>query len=203
MRSEVSKFNNPEFYHKLLKYDDKSYRRFNRLTDKQQRQLREYNFLPEQVNMTLKIFHLLKSQYNTESIPFSINLCTLVSKGFYEYLSSEISKGYLSIQYLSEKAALEELVFRGYVRLSKFKVKPKRSYVMTNKPMIDGYHYIHPFEMGSNYRMVEGKDLPYLWDTFPLIGLPGYTRIIYPEMEHYPNLTKAQTNQLKIDWDIA
>ena len=69
---------------------------------------------------------------------------------------------------------------------------------------VKGKFYIHPFEMGSNYRMANGKrELPHLWDNFIKIGLSGYTRVIYPEMEHFPNLSSKQSNQLKIDWDIA
>ena len=69
---------------------------------------------------------------------------------------------------------------------------------------VKGKFYIHPFEMGSNYRMTNGRrELPHLWDNFIKIGLSGYTRVIYPEMEHFPNLSSKQSNQLKIDWDIA
>ena len=50
MRSnpKISSFKDPLFFKGLLKYHDASYLRWNRLTDKQQRQFKEYNLLPDQ-----------------------------------------------------------------------------------------------------------------------------------------------------------
>lgn len=200
---EISKFNNAEFYTQLLKYNDLSYRRFSRLTNKQQLQLTEYGLLPDEVNMVLKLFHLFKSTRNTESIPFSINIQTLIYGQFYEWLTTVSDRGRLG-KYVTSEQAVNELIFRGFKRLGTFRVKPKRSYVMTCKSLL-GYHYIHPYEMGSNYNMMEGnKKLPNLWETFGKIGLSGYTRVIYPEMEmgNYPLITKEQAQQLKLNWEI-
>lgn len=198
---KANSFNDPEFYIKLLRYDDKSYRRWNRLTEKQRKQLVECDLFPEQLNYTLKVFHLLKSQFQTESIPFALNVYSITYEGFHSWVKACPE---FKPKYLNPSQALKELIFRGYKRLNNFHVKPKRSYVMTSKPMEDGYFYIHPFEMGSNYNMtVEKRTLPYLWDTFSEIGLAGYTRVIYPEMENYPNLSAKLSNQLKLDWDIV
>lgn len=193
--SSISSFNDPVFYQKLTRYHDGSYLRWNRLTEKQQRTLREYELFPDKVSFVLKVFHLLKTQYGTESIPFSINIMAMIYDNYREWISGTPFKP----KYLPENKAYNELIFRGFIPLSKIKIKPKRSYVMTCRP-VNGKFLIHPFEMGSNYRMTNGKrELPYLWDYFHLFGLPGYTRVIYPEMEHYPNLSQKQLNHLKID----
>lgn len=200
---KVSKFNNPDFYTQLLRYNDLSYRRYERLTDKHRRALEDFGeLLPDETNMTLKIFHLLRTTRNTESIPMSINVMSIIYKEYYEWLAFQKDQGKLG-KPLSEETAYNELIFRGFVPLGKFKVKPQRSYVMTCRPILEK-HLIHPYEMGSNYRMVssKGKDLPYLWENFQKIGLPGYCRVIYPEMEHYPNLSPKQITQLKLNWGV-
>lgn len=201
MRSnpKISSFKDPLFFEGLLKYHDASYLRWNRLTDKQQKQFKEYNLLPDQLNLALKVLHRLKTEYKTESVPFAINIVSLIYDKYNEWLTTQD----IERKHLSEDRAHKELLFRGFVLLDKFHVKPKRSYVMTAFP-VKGKFYIHPFEMGSNYRMTNGKrELPHLWDNFIKIGLSGYTRVIYPEMEYFPNLSSKQSNQLKIDWDIA
>lgn len=191
---------NPEFYRSLTKYHDASYLRWNRLNDKQQRQIREYELFPDKLNFTLKVFHLLKSQFRTESIPCSINVMALIYDDYRDWASRES----IGSQYLSEDRAYNELLFRGFLPLGQVKVRPQRSYVMTSQP-VNGKFLIHPFEMGSNYRMTNtnGKGLPYLWHHFHLFGLPGFTRVIYPEMEHYPRLSQKQQIHLKKDWNIA
>lgn len=58
MRSnpKISSFKDPLFFEGLLKYHDASYLRWNRLTDKQQKQFKEYNLLPDQLNLALKVY---------------------------------------------------------------------------------------------------------------------------------------------------
>lgn len=197
---EGSKFNNPDFYRLINKYHDASYLRWNRLTNKQTKQFEDYGLLPDMLNHALKIFHILKTHHNTESVPFSINLTELTYDLYNTWCVTEPNLPRLK---MSESRAIREVIFRGFVKLGTFKVKPQRSYVMTKK-MEDGNFYIHPFQMGSNYNMtVERRQLPYLWDTAQKIGIPGYCQVIYPEMDHYPSLKPSQINQIKIDWGIA
>ena len=99
MRSnpKISSFKDPLFFEGLLKYHDASYLRWNRLTDKQQRQFKEYNLLPDQLNLALKVLHRLKTEYQTESVPFAINIVSLIYDKYNEWLTTQdIERKHLS-----------------------------------------------------------------------------------------------------------
>lgn len=196
--SFMSKFNNKEFYSKLLHYNDLSYRRYNKLSEKEKNDLSEYDLLPEQLNLTLKLFHLLKTQYNTESIHFSVNVMSLIFQGFQHFKKSSWAEA--SKKRRREIDILKELKFRGFKRYRGDSIVKSSSYIVTIHK-IKGRMYYYPLELSHKYQVRDGKRMDTIWDKAHKIHFSGYTQIIYPGMprSEYPNgFDKFQINNLEM-----
>lgn len=69
----------------------------------------------------------------------------------------------------------KEFIFQGFVPEDKFKKKPHRHYLVSNKP-IRGKILIYPVHAWHDIRYrKEGE--PWIYDLLDQVGVPGYTRV--------------------------
>lgn len=179
-----SRFNNPEFYKRLLKYNNLSYRRWNRLPEYRQKDFKELNLYPSQLNLALKLDHLFKKENRTESASIAAMIALRIFHGYHNFITTipmEQRILYGEFKIYSEQYVVKELKFQGFIPLRRFRKhwNKKCSYVISRQ--LGKHRYIHPFPMSEDYELRVKLNLPNVWDHFSLFGLSGCTGIIHPK----------------------
>lgn len=81
-----------------------------------------------------------------------------------------------------ERFLKKELIFRGWVPLSSYKLRSNYTYIMTNRT-IEKEYWVYPFRLADNYKTLQKGKYPFYQDIYGKVGIPGITRIKYSENE--------------------
>ena len=193
-----SKFSTPEYFDLLIGGDNLTFKAWKKLPGRFQKAYSDEKLLPEEINLLLRVHKVNKVQYRTESSSFNLWIMRHIYNKFWDYV---VSKYFVldktnprNILYVHSNESLlaKELKFRGFIKIKRGTViRRDRGYVLTNK-RIQGYFWVFPKPYGHDYKTTVLNNLPDIVTIFNRISLSGHCRIIYPSMEHYPNLSQMR-----------
>lgn len=167
-----------------------SYRRYEKLGDKEKRLFREIVSSNNKYNnpcvwsLALHISFVLKEKLSLKHFRIAYRWD---KKGLYQKLLIDFYNKYPTYKVSSLRSVYKEFLFQGFVKLEDFTDKDLRNkktptrydYIMSNIDIL-GTRFIYPLRLSGNYKIlykrgIRNPKVLYGMDYFNRFGIPGYT----------------------------
>jgi hypothetical protein len=77
-----------------------------------------------------------------------------------------------------ERFLVKALRFQGFTPVSKYRMRSKYAYIMTNR-MLENEYWVFPMRLADNYKSMQNPKYKFYTEVFGKVGIPGIIKIKY------------------------
>ena len=77
-----------------------------------------------------------------------------------------------------ERFLVKALRFQGFTPVSKYRMRSKYAYIMTNR-MLENEYWVFPMRLADNYKSMQNLKYKFYTEVFGKVGIPGIIKIKY------------------------